>query len=171
VSLSTSLVIPAKAGTHEHGAVQVLGRRRSWAPAFAGVTPVVLTPVGLAPLLAACQQATAPANNQAAAPVPQKAAPESDVGAAQRLVRARLGGGADVQFQAVHRSASDGVPIVCGTYQQGGRTQRYIVVNGEEAFVEPQMQPGEMDRANAEFCGEGHDNRPPPATPAPGNAQ
>jgi pyruvate/2-oxoglutarate dehydrogenase complex dihydrolipoamide acyltransferase (E2) component len=161
-------VIPAKAGTHEHGVAGFSGRRRSWAPAFAGVTPLAL-----APFLAACQQATAPANNQAAAPVPQKAAAESDVSAAQRLVRARLGGGGDVQFRDVHRSASDGVPIVCGTYAQGGRTQRYIVVNGEDAFVEPQMQPGEMDRANAEFCGEGHDNRPPPATPAPapGNAQ
>jgi hypothetical protein len=122
-------------------------------------------------LLTACQQAEAPANNQAAAaPVPQKAAPESDVSAAQRLVRARVGGG-DVRFLAVSRGASDQVPIVCGQYEQGGRRQRYIVVNREEAFVEPQMRPGEMDRAVAEFCGQGHDNRPPPATPVSENLQ
>ena len=120
--------------------------------------------------LAACQQA-APANNQAASapPPPQKAAPESDVAAAQRLVRARLGG-AEVHFLAVHRSASEGVPIVCGTYEQGGRTERYIVVDGN-AWVEPQMRPGQMDLAVAEYCGQGHDNRPPPATPVPGSSQ
>jgi hypothetical protein len=124
----------------------------------------------LAPLLAACQQPEAPANNQAAAPVPQKAAPESDVSAAQRLVRARIGGG-EIRFLAATRSASDQVPIVCGAYEQGGRQQRYIVVNREEAFVEPQMQPGQMDRAVAEFCGQGNDNRPPPATPVTENMQ
>jgi hypothetical protein len=166
-------VIPAQpvlscvegAGTHERGVAGFLGRGCSWAPAFAGVTPLVL-----APFLAACQQAAAPANNQVAAPPPQKAAPESDVSAAQRLVRARLGG-AEVHFLAASRSASDGVPIVCGSYEQGGRTQRYVVVNREDAFVEPQMQPGQMDRAVAEFCGQGSDNRPPPATPARGNRQ
>src|SRR4051812_44339844 len=101
-----------------------MGTRCSWAPAFAGVTPIVL-----APFLAACQQAAVPANNQsAAAPMPQKAAPESDVSAAQRLVRARLGG-AEVHFLAATRSASEGVSIICGSYEQGGRTQRYVVVN------------------------------------------
>ena len=78
--------------------------------------PNRVTPMVLAPLLASCQQA--PANNQVvAAPAPppaQKAAPESDVAAAERLVRARLGGGADVHFLDVRRSASAGVPIVCG---------------------------------------------------------
>ena len=159
-------VIPAQAGTHEHGGVGNLGRRCSWAPAFAGVTPLVL-----APFLTACQQAPAPANNQAAAvPPPKQAAPEGDVATAQRLVRARLGG-AEVHFLTVQRSANEGVAIVCGTYEQGGRTQRYIVVNGEDAWVEPQMRPGQMDLAVAEYCGQGGDNRPPPATPVPGNAQ
>ena len=165
---ASNCVIPAKAGTHEHGVAGSVGRRCSWAPAFAGVTPVVL-----APLLAACQQA--PANNQAAAapaPAPaQKAAPESDVSAAQRLVRSRLGAGADVHFLEVHRSASAGVPIVCGFYEQGGHRQRYIVVNREDAFVEPQMRPGQMDQAVAEFCREGNDNRPPPVLPVPENVQ
>ena len=63
------------------------------------------------------------------------------------------------------------MPIVCGDTSRGGRRQRYIVVNREDAFVEPQMRPGQMDRAVAEFCGQGHDNRPPPATPVPENVQ
>jgi hypothetical protein len=121
-------------------------------------------------LLTACQQAEAPAANQAAqARPPQKAAPESDVGTAERLVRARIGG--EVHFLAVRRSASQGVPILCGFYEQGGRRQRYIVVNGDDVFVEPGMRPGEMDRAVAEFCGQGTDDRPPPAAPIAENAQ
>ena len=128
----------------------------------------------LAPfLLTACQQADAPASNQAAAvPAPQKAAPEGDVAAAERQVRARLGGaGGAINFVAATRSASEGIPVICGAYEQGGRRQRYIVVNGEEAFVEPQMLPGQMDRAAREFCGEGTDNRPPPGVPAMENVQ
>ena len=94
------------------------------------------------------------------------------LGAAQRLVRARLGaGGGEVHFLAVRRSASEGVPIVCGEYEQGGRRQRYIVVNAENAWVEPQMRPGQMDQAVAEYCREGNDNRPPPTTPVPENMQ
>jgi hypothetical protein len=121
-------------------------------------------------LLTACQQAGAPANNQVAqAPAPQKAAPESDVSAAERLVRARIAAGGAARFIDARRSASDGVPIVCGAYEQAGRRQRYVVVNGEEAFVEPQMRAGQMDRAIAEFCGQAADNRPPPATPLPQN--
>ena len=126
----------------------------------------------MAPFLTACQQAAAPANTQAAAaPAPQKAAPESDVAAAERLVRARIGAGADVSFLSATRSASEGVPIVCGAYEQGGRRQRYIVVDRDQAWVEPQMQPGQMDRAVAEYCGQGTDNRPPPATPVTENRQ
>jgi hypothetical protein len=122
-------------------------------------------------LLTACQQAQAPANHAAPAPVPQKAVPESDVSAAERLVRARIAGGGAARFFGARRSASQGVPIVCGFYEQSGRRQRYIVVNSDDTFVEPQMQPGQMDRAVAEFCGQGTDNRPPPATPVPENVQ
>jgi hypothetical protein len=123
-------------------------------------------------LLSGCQQAEAPVSNEAAAaPVPQKAVPETDVSAAERLVRARIASGGAARFIDARRSASDGVPIVCGAYEQGGRRQRYVVVNGEEAFVEPQMRAGQMDRAVAEFCGQGADNRPPPATPVAENVQ
>ena len=125
----------------------------------------------LAPLLTACQQAGPPANHAAAAPAPKQAAPVSDVSAAERLVRASIAAGGEARFFGARRSASDGVPIVCGLYEQGGRRQRYVVVNGEEAFVEPRMRPGEMDRAVAEFCGQGNVNRPPPPAPVAENMQ
>jgi hypothetical protein len=104
-------------------------------------------------LLAACQQAEAPANKAAPAP---KAADGGDVAGAERLVRARIGAGGEVRFFDARRSASEGVPIVCGFYEQAGQRRRYIVVGGEDAFVEPQMRAGEMDRAVAEFCREGN---------------
>jgi hypothetical protein len=99
-------------------------------------------------LLAACQQAAPTANQAAAAPAPPA---DADVTTAERLVRAKLGP-ADIRFVDARRSASAGVPIVCGAFDHGGGRQRYVVVNGEEAFVEPQMLPGEMDRAVREFC-------------------
>jgi len=102
-------------------------------------------------LLAACQQAEAPANQAAPAP---RAPSNGDVAAAERVVRARLGTTGETHFFGARRSASEGVPIVCGLYRQGGVRHRYIVVGGEEAFIEPQMREGEMDRAVAEFCGE-----------------
>ena len=125
--------------------------------------------IALAPLLllAACQRAEAPANQAEAAPARQPAA-EGDVGAAERLVRQRLGAGAEVRFAGAVRGASDGVRIVCGRYEQAGASHRYIVVGDQEAFVESQMAPGEMDRAVAEFCREGGDNGPARRTPPAG---
>lgn len=118
-------------------------------------------------LLGACQQEQAPANQ--AAPTPkQAAAPEGDVGAAERLVRQRIGGGGEFRFSGATRSAADGVPIVCGAYEQGGARHRYIVVGRDEAFIEPQMRAGEMERAMAEFCRESSDNGPARPTPPPG---
>ena len=132
-------------------------------PAFAGMT----LKVGTATLaLAACQREQAPANE--AAPAPKQATPEGDVGAAERLVRQRIGNGGEVRFSSATRSGADGVPIVCGAYEQSGARHRYIVVGREEAFIEPQMRAGEMDRAVAEFCREGGDNAPEQATPPPG---
>jgi hypothetical protein len=107
-------------------------------------------PLLLELMLAACQDGAAPSNNAMAAP---KALPEGDVSAAERLVRQKLGNPADIVFSSPRRSASDGVRIVCGRYAQGGGpSQRYIVVDSRDAFVEPQMVPREMDRADAEFC-------------------
>ena len=111
-------------------------------------------------LLAACgRDEPEAANNQAAAAPANTAAPapegESDVSTAERKVRERLGNPQGVAFSNARRGASEGVRIICGDYEQGGQRQRYIVVGGEEVFVEPQMQAGEMDRAFAEFCGDG----------------
>lgn len=115
-------------------------------------------------LLGACGQPDAPANNVAA---PAKAPEiEGDVGIAQRLVREKLGeaGARGISFSEPRRSRSEGVTIICGAFTQAGRAHRYIVVGGEDAFVEPQMGPGEMDRAFVEFCNQGAQN---PAQPAP----
>ena len=105
-------------------------------------------------LLAACGRGGEGANNQAAA-APPKAPQEGDVGTAERLVRAQLGNPQGLSFSNPRRGISEGVTIICGDYQQGGTRQRYVVVGGEEVFVEPRMGPGEMDRAFNEFCGDG----------------
>jgi hypothetical protein len=106
-------------------------------------------------LLGACE-ANAPVANRAEPP--KAGHPEGDVAAAERLVRQRIGSTGEIHFSGATRSSSDGVPIICGAYEQGGVRQRYIVVDRDQAFVEPRMGPGEMDRAVAEFCGEGRDN-------------
>ena len=108
-------------------------------------------------LVAGCGRGPAPAANQAEpAPPPAPAADRAtaDVGAAERLVRARLGNPQDLAFGAPRLVPHDGVTVVCGELTQSGRRQRYIVA-GEEAFVESRMRAGEMDRAMREFCGEG----------------
>ena len=108
-------------------------------------------------LLAACQQADVPTNQPAPAAAPKTdAEADGEIGNAERVVRQRMGTTGETHFFGARRSASGGVPIVCGLYEQGGVRHRYIVVNGEEAFIEPQMRPGEMDRAVSEFCGEGN---------------
>jgi len=92
-------------------------------------------------LLGACGQSEAPANNVAeAAKAP---AIEGDVGTAQRLVREKLGEAEarGISFSEPRRSRSEGVTIICGAYTQAGANQRYIVVGGEDAYVEPQMRP------------------------------
>ena len=103
-------------------------------------------------ILAGCQQAEAPSNQTAAAPIEL---PKGDVSEAEAIVRQRLGNPRDLTFAEAERSASQGVPIICGAFQQAGARQRYIVVGGSEVFIEPQMEAGEMDRAFTEFCGEG----------------
>ncbi|HEX8640789.1 MAG TPA: hypothetical protein VF704_06500 [Allosphingosinicella sp.] len=107
-------------------------------------------------VLAACGR-DAPAANGLSAAAPKAPAPvvEGEVGAAERLVRRRLGNPQGLTFSNPRRSASEGVSIICGDYRQGGRSRRYIVVDRQDAFVESQMQPGEMDRAYREFCAGG----------------
>src|SRR5688500_18879290 len=101
-------------------------------------------------ILAGCQQSEAPANQAAAETVEL---PKGDVSVAEGIVRQRLGNPQDLVFADAERSASQGVPIICGAFEQGGRRHRYIVVGAQDAFIEPQMEAGEMDRAFSEFCG------------------
>ncbi len=104
-------------------------------------------------VLAACQSG-GEANNQTAAPAP---APKADpqVGSAEQLVRQRLGAAAQVRFVQARTGNRRGATIVCGAYEQSGARHRYIVVGGDDVFVEPEMRAGEMERAFAEFCGDG----------------
>jgi hypothetical protein len=105
-----------------------------------------------AALLAGCGEAAAPANQTVAAPAPVPAGEAGSVAAAQRLVRQRLGNAA-LRFGAPRVYRGEGVEIVCGTYAEGrAAEQRYIAVSDVDVFLEPQMEPGEMDRADAEFC-------------------
>ena len=137
----SSPVIPAEAGLSLPGGIGI--------PAFAGMT-IKTAALGSALLLAACGGDGAPAN-EGAEPAP--AVPtESDVSKAERLVRERLGNPEGITFADAQRSASQGVAIVCGAFEQDGRRQRYVVIAGEEAFVEPEMEPGTMDQAFREFC-------------------
>ena len=115
-------------------------------------------------LVAACERDEVGGNNQAQANG-AAAQPESDVGTAERLVRERLGNAQGLTFANPVRTASEGIPLVCGQYTQGGATHRYVVVAGEDVFLEPEMEPGEMERAYAEFCREGAGNRPAPVAP------
>ena len=102
-------------------------------------------------LLAGCQQSAPPANQAAAEPVEL---PKGDVSVAEGIVRQRLGNPQDLVFAEAQRSASQSVPIICGAFEQNGERQRYNVVGGREAFIEPQMEAVEMDRAFTEYCGE-----------------
>jgi hypothetical protein len=107
--------------------------------------------------LAACQSNPA-ANNQAEANVVTNnsaATEESDVDAAQRLVRTQVAERGAVRFGQPQTGRRENVSVVCGSYNQSGRDHRYIVVNREDVFVEPEMQAGEMERAVREFCGDG----------------
>ena len=107
-----------------------------------------------APMLAACQSG-APANNQTVAAATNAAAPSDPLAVAERLVRARVQQRGEIRFVEARVRNHQGVAVVCGAYEQGGGQQRYIVVNGEDVFVEPEMSPGEMPRAVNEFCAEG----------------
>lgn len=144
--VALSRVIPAKAGTHEHHRHRNWRGRRSWAPAFAGVTM-------MGSMLAACQSG-APTNNQSAAAAANAAAPADPLAVAERLVRERVSQRGEVRFVEARVRDHQGVPVVCGTYEQAGARQRYIVVDGQ-VWVEPEMGPNQMPQAINEFCAEG----------------
>lgn len=105
-------------------------------------------------LLAACRTEPVPANTMAS-PQVNAVLPADDRGVAERVVRRQLGNPRGLAFSNALVHVTGRVPIVCGDFEQGGRRERYIVVDGEAAWVESQMRSGEMDRAVREHCGGG----------------
>ena len=110
---------------------------------------------GSAALIAGCREASAPSNEAAPHPAQPPATPQA---VAERLVRQRLGG-AEIRFQDSRTYRSGAVPVVCGTYSEPGRPhQRFVAVGDVDVWIEPEMAPGQMDRAFAEFCRDGAAN-------------
>ena len=105
-------------------------------------------------LVAACQSG-ATNNNQSAAAPTNAAAPSDPLAVAERLVRARVQQRGEVRFIEARVRDHQGVAVVCGAYEQGGQRLRYIVVDGQDVFVEPEMGAGQMPQAINEFCAEG----------------
>jgi hypothetical protein len=113
--------------------------------------------LAFAALLAGCGEAAAPGN--AAAPAgakaPEPATPEA---LAQRLIRQRLRSD-EVRFEGARAYRSGAATVVCGTYAEPGRPlQRFVAVGDVDVWLEPDMAPGQMDRAFAEFCRDGAAN-------------
>jgi len=105
-------------------------------------------------LLAACQNQPAATNNVAAPPA-NVAQPADHRAVAELVVRRQLGNPQGVSFSSARVRVTDRVPIVCGDFERGGRRERYIVVDGEAAWIESRMRAGEMERAVRENCGDG----------------
>ena len=111
-------------------------------------------------MVAACGEAAVPAGNEAATAKAQARSPAvTPVTVAQRMVRQQLGPNGDVRFGAARIYTNDGIAIVCGTYApQGQSEQRFVAVGDVDVWLEPNMAPGEMDRAFAEYCRDGAAN-------------
>ena len=110
-----------------------------------------------AALLAGCGGAAAPEDKAARveAPAPARAGPEAE---AERLVRQRLGP-VELRFEEARAYRRDGIAIVCGSYSQPGRPhQRFVAVGDIDVWLEHEMEPGQMDRAFAEYCRDGAAN-------------
>jgi hypothetical protein len=116
-----------------------------------------VTRLALAPLtlLAACQNQPAPANNAAAPQAKAVTPPADDRAVAEQVVRRQLRNPPGLVFSNARVIDPGRVPIVCGDVERNGRRERYIVVDGEAAWIESQMRPGTMDQAVREHCGDG----------------
>jgi hypothetical protein len=115
------------------------------------------TLVGSAAFLAGCQQAAAPENKAVAARAPAGPGP-GPVEVAQRLVRRNAGAG-EIRFDEARTYTHGGVAIVCGRYSKAGASaQRYVAVGDLQVWLEPDMAPGEMDRAFGQYCRDGAAN-------------
>ena len=110
-------------------------------------------------MVAACGQAAVPAANEAAAAKAPAAPAVTPVTVAQRMVRQQLGPAGEVRFGAARIYTNEGVAIVCGSYApQGQSEQRFVAVGDVDVWLEPNMAPGQMDRAFAEYCRDGAAN-------------
>jgi hypothetical protein len=110
--------------------------------------------------MAACDEAAVPASNEtAAAPAAAQPPAATPVTIAQRMVRQQLGPAGEVRFGSARIYSNDGIAIVCGSYApQGQSEQRFVAVGDVDVWLEPNMAPGEMDRAFAEYCRDGAAN-------------
>ena len=111
-------------------------------------------------MVAACGEAAVPASNDAAAAnAPARSPAVTPVTVAQRMVRQQLGPNGEVRFGAARIFTNDGIAIVCGSYAPHGQgEQRFVAVGDVDVWLEPNMAPGEMDRAFAEYCRDGAAN-------------
>jgi hypothetical protein len=104
--------------------------------------------------LAGCEQS---AEDKAKAAAAKAAEDAKRFAAAEKVIRGKLAQGADVKFRDMKSYDNDGVNIVCGVGDAAfpGKpvhSQRFIVVGGDEAYMDMTMEAGEMDRALKEFC-------------------
>ena len=111
-------------------------------------------------LTAACGEAAVPTGNESAvAKAPARSPAVTPVTVAQRMVRQQLGPAGDVRFGAARIYSNGGIAIVCGSYApQGQGEQRFVAVGDVDVWLEPNMAPGEMDRAFAAYCRDGAAN-------------
>jgi hypothetical protein len=111
-------------------------------------------------LAGGCGEAAVPVANETAATKAPAASPTvTPVTVAQRMVRQQLGAAGDVRFGAARIYSNNGIAIVCGAYApQGQSEQRFVAVGDVDVWLEPNMAPGEMDRAFAEYCRDGAAN-------------
>jgi hypothetical protein len=104
--------------------------------------------------LAACGPSEA---DRAAAVAAAAEADEAHFAKARELISAKLKDGATAEFAELAAYDNEGVAIVCGKATaafegQAPNTQRFIVVGGQDATIEMEMEDGEMDKAVTEFC-------------------
>lgn len=109
---------------------------------------------GAALLLTGCEQS---AEEKAKAAEAKAAEDARHFQAAEALIRGKLKKGADVRFRDMKSYTNEGINVVCGVGDaafpgQPVNSQRFIVLGGKEAFLEIDMEAGEMDKSVREYC-------------------
>lgn len=105
-------------------------------------------------LPAACHsQPQAAVNAQPPAKAVEAPPPRNDLQVAEDSVRRQLGNGQqDVSFANGVAYRNGRIAVVCGEVTRGGRSERYIAVDGRGAWLESEMRSGQMQPAVSEFC-------------------